>query len=38
MWLLAHLDGDATYVSGKGDLKGYTLGLYDTQVWKNGST
>ena len=32
----AYLDGDATYVSGKGDLKGYTLGLYDTQVWKNG--
>lgn len=34
----AYLDGDATYVSGKGDLKGYTLGLYDTQVWKTGST
>ena len=32
----AYLDGDATYVSGKGDQKGYTLGLYDTQVWKNG--
>lgn len=32
----AYLDGDATYVSGKGDLKGYTLDLYDTQVWKNG--
>jgi outer membrane autotransporter protein len=32
----AYLDGDATYVSGKGDLKGYTLGLYDTQVWKDG--
>jgi outer membrane autotransporter protein len=32
----AYLDGDATYVSGKGDIKGYTLGLYDTQVWKDG--
>lgn len=32
----AYLDGDATYVSGKGDQKGYALGLYDTQVWKNG--
>ena len=32
----AYLDGDATYVTGTGDLEGYSLGLYDTQVWKNG--
>ncbi|MCI2115278.1 MAG: autotransporter outer membrane beta-barrel domain-containing protein [Acidaminococcus sp.] len=32
----AYLDGDSTYVTGKGDLTGYTLGLYDTQVWKDG--
>ena len=33
---IAYLDGDSTYVTGKGDLTGYTLGLYDTTVWKDG--
>jgi outer membrane autotransporter protein len=33
---IAYLDGDSTYVSGKGDLTGYTLSLYDTTVWKDG--
>jgi outer membrane autotransporter protein len=33
---IAYLDGDSTYVTGKGDLTGYTLGFYDTTVWKDG--
>jgi outer membrane autotransporter protein len=32
----AYLNGDAAYVTGKGDLDGYSLAFYDTHVWKNG--
>ena len=32
----AYLDGNTDFYSGRGDVKGYTLGLYDTHVWKDG--
>jgi outer membrane autotransporter protein len=33
---IGYLWGDADYLTGDGDLRGYTLGVYDTQSWKNG--